>query len=104
MRTREDQIKDLASLFIDIWDDCPYSKEAATEHILEAEHRAEQRVRTEIGRDSERLDWLAETVSSIGGRKEEPLIWKLIFVTRSHVSDPRKIRIAIDAARENAND
>ena len=38
------------------------------EHILEAERRAEQRVRDEIGKDSERLDWLlARTYYGIPG-------------------------------------
>lgn len=58
MRTREEQIADLANLlgeegtfsFVDDLD-------AATKHILEAERRAEQRVRAEIGRGSERLNW-----------------------------------------------
>ena len=59
MRTREEQIEDLTSLFgeegtFTFVDD----RDAATKHILEAERRAEQRVRAEIGRDSERLDWL----------------------------------------------
>ncbi|MFS8369232.1 hypothetical protein [Acetobacter indonesiensis] len=59
MRTREEQIADLANLFgeegtFSFVDDL----DAATKHVLEAERRAEQRVRAEIARDSERLDWL----------------------------------------------
>lgn len=50
MRTREEQIEDLANLFgeegtFSFVDD----RDAATKHILEAERRAEQRVRAEIG-------------------------------------------------------
>ncbi|MCP1271250.1 hypothetical protein [Acetobacter cerevisiae] len=98
MRTREEQIKDLSSLFIDIWDDCPYSKEAATEHILEAERRAEQRVRAEIGRDSERLDWLEQKFRSctvyMNGEQ--------MFMPGPKVRNlkGRDFREAIDAARE----
>lgn len=57
MRTREEQIKVLAADFADPPE--PYQMmEVAELHILEAERRAEQRVRAEIARDSERLDWL----------------------------------------------
>ena len=54
MRTREEQISALAC--------CLYGQDmtanrATAEHMV---HEAEQRVRAEIGRDSERLDWLGE--------------------------------------------
>lgn len=64
MRTREEQIESA----------CEQIKQARTfnnvcnwlsGHILEAEHRAEQRVLAEIGRDSERLDWLEKTRSVV---------------------------------------
>ena len=54
--TRDDQIADLAIKIDGCFSEPPYY--AAEKIILEAEHRAEQRVRAEIGRDSERLDWL----------------------------------------------
>ena len=72
--------------------------------IEEAERRAEQRVRAEIARDSERLDWLSDAVSSIGGRNEEPIIWKILFTTPEEFTDFKNFRNAIDAARENNND
>ncbi|MFT8445089.1 MAG: hypothetical protein ABF751_09780 [Acetobacter orientalis] len=66
--------------------------------ILEAEHRAEQRVRSEIGRDSERLDWLERQFKSctvyMNGEcsfSPSPVIRNL----KGH-----SFRQAIDAARE----
>ncbi|GBQ36096.1 hypothetical protein [Acetobacter fabarum] len=59
MRTREEQITELAHRLA-----CQNDRledghiQDATGVILEAERRAEQRVRAEIARDSERLDWL----------------------------------------------
>ncbi|OUJ06616.1 hypothetical protein [Acetobacter malorum] len=55
MRAREEQIADLANLFgeegtFSFVDDL----DAATKHILEAERRAEERVRAEIARDIEK--------------------------------------------------
>lgn len=68
MRTREEQISrlrnDLRAGKSDIieWEDM--SKACIAEaHILEAEARAEARVRAEIARDSERLDWLCHMIS-----------------------------------------
>ena len=68
MRTREEQIEDLANLFgeegtFTFVDD----RDAATKHILEAEHRAEQRVRAEIGRDRISLPTYAAFCNSAKG-------------------------------------
>ncbi len=61
MRTREEQIAHLSCAIFNerpgYIDDC---MDLAREYILEAERRAEQRVRAEIGRDSERLDNMRE--------------------------------------------
>lgn len=103
MRTREEQIEDLANLFgeegtFTFVDD----RDAATKHILEAERRAEQRVRAEIGRDSERLDWLERKFRSctvyMNGEQ--------MFMPGPNVRNLKgcDFREAIDKARENAND
>ncbi|WP_215755051.1 hypothetical protein [Acetobacter sp. P5B1] len=58
MRTRDEQALELAvRLAYPLHYDDGHLREAE-DMILEAERRAEQRVRAEIGRDSERLDWL----------------------------------------------
>lgn len=113
MRTREEQIADLASLFgeegtFTFVDD----RDAATKHILEAERRAEHRVRAEIARDSERLDWLESGCCDVRFRSE-PIADTgdadvYCDVVQHHMSDPKErvigsretIRAAIDAARE----
>lgn len=72
------------------------------EHILDAERREEQRVRAEIGRDSERLDWLEQKFRSctvyMNGEQ--------MFMPGPKVRNlkGRDFREAIDKARENAND
>lgn len=105
MMTREEQIaelrQDLRSGKTDIveWEDM--SKQCiATTHILEAERRAEQRVRAEIGRDSERLDWLVGVVQSIHRTSNMPTQWILEFRTKLASFDRDDLRQAIDAARE----
>ncbi|MCI1244178.1 MAG: hypothetical protein LKI99_05960 [Acetobacter fabarum] len=60
MRTREEQIEDLAITIEECCNVPPYY--AAEKIILEAERRAEQRVRAEIGRA---LDKACETVMGI---------------------------------------
>ncbi|MFT8541403.1 hypothetical protein [Acetobacter sp.] len=71
--------------------------ELAMRHIEEAERRAEQRVRAEIARDSERLDWLSD------GQHQLAVCDGIgVVVTddsgETHIHDD--IRQAIDAARE----
>jgi len=99
MRTREEQIADLANLFgeegtFSFVDDL----DAATKHILEAERRAEQRVRAEIARDSERLDWLEKLpladIHRIGGG------WEIGINHISFSESKQTLRETIDAARE----
>ncbi|OUI98767.1 hypothetical protein HK15_13010 [Acetobacter orientalis] len=58
MRTREEQINDLANEVAAVVCTDAEGIALAQKHIKEAERRAEQRVRAEIARDSERLDWL----------------------------------------------
>ena len=96
MRTREEQIADLAIKIEGCFSEPPCY--AAEKIILEAERRAEQRVRAEIGRDSERLDWLAAqfkttTVYMSGDAIYAPS--RLLFSLKG-----RGFRDAIDAARE----
>lgn len=99
MRTREEQIESA----------CEQIKQARTfnnvcnwlsGHILEAERRAEQRVLAEIGRDSERLDWLAGVVQSIHRTSNMPTQWILEFRTKLASFDRDDLRQAIDAAME----
>ena len=101
MRTRDEQIEDLTNLFgeegtFSFVDD----RNAATKHILEAERRAEQRVRAEIARDSERLDWLSGMVQEISRVSNRPTQWILEFPTPLRSLDRDDLRQAIDAARD----
>ena len=67
-------------------------------HILEAERRAEQRIRAEIGRDSERLDWLEKLPFADVGRL--PNGWEIRINNVRHWDMQPTLREAIDAARE----
>lgn len=70
------------------------SVDAMEQAILEAERRAEQRVRAEIGMDSERLDWLESTVKARGKVS-------FSFDPKDKKNFPYlSVRVAIDAARE----
>lgn len=92
MRTREEHIEDLAITIEGCCNGPPYY--AAEKIILEAERRAEQRVRAEIGRDSERLDWLLSR-AHYGIPGFDPIV-------RGRTPEKRKDDLirAIDAARE----
>lgn len=106
MRTREEQIADLANLFgeegtFSFVDDL----DAATKHILEAERRAEKRVRAEIGRDSVRLDWLEDIVET--GFRVSPIGRGISGASFNHGYgdiSAATLRSAIDVARESNND
>ena len=114
MRTREDQIEDLTDDLDMFHANNPgggtrgyarfaSAQEIAAKHIDEAERRAEQRVRAEIGRDSERLDWL-ETAAV----QAEDLSIHCLMNTAGETSFgvcgtgdyEETLREAIDAARE----
>nr|WP_279184720.1 hypothetical protein [Acetobacter syzygii] len=61
MRTREEQIEvetDIISKVVKKHINRETCKSFVHRLVMEAERRAEQRVRAEIARDSERLDWL----------------------------------------------
>ncbi|WP_278368628.1 hypothetical protein [Acetobacter orientalis] len=101
MRTREEQIADIAGKINNksVW--IPDVKAFAEHHIIEAERRAEQRVRAEIGRDSERLDWLGSQDVVIG--EFDSPEWKEVLLARyqrSMPADLADIRDTIDVARE----
>ncbi|OUJ13846.1 hypothetical protein [Acetobacter okinawensis] len=71
---------------------------AIASFILEAERRAEQRVRAEIGRDSERLDWLDKTRFVT---LEDAIIgWRISVIGNRLFSMKGTVRQAIDAARD----
>ncbi len=98
MRTREEQIKELSRLI-----QRPlFSKETTTQiarkYILEAERRAEHRVRAEIARDSERLDWLERGFKSCTAYMNGDVAFSPGISVRN-LRGP-DFRSAIDAARE----
>ena len=95
MRTRDEQIIQSAQYLISM-----RSSGKCTEYdfvtciVEEAERRAEQRVRAEIARDSERLDWLL-THSHYGIPGFDPVV-------SGRTPEKRRADLirAIDAARE----
>ncbi|ATJ91578.1 hypothetical protein [Acetobacter tropicalis] len=101
MRTREEQIAALAFKIGGV-QASNATKQSAEAHILEAERRAEQRVRAEIGRDSERLDWLEKSgktgIRLVANEEEEGGI----VLDDDCLGDftASTVREAIDAARE----
>lgn len=106
MRTREEQISALAC--------CLYGQDMTTnretaEHMVQ---EAEQRVRAEIGRDSERLDFLGSGCCDVRFRAE-PIADTgdadtYCDIIEHYMANPKErvigsaetIRAAIDAARE----
>lgn len=71
------------------------------EHILEAERRAEQRVRAEIALDSERLDWISRTPDFFFELlQDQPGNGDIMVITGDMVFTGSTFRSAIDAARE----
>ncbi|MBS1003206.1 hypothetical protein [Acetobacter thailandicus] len=113
MRTREEQISHLScAIFNERRGDIDDCISLARDHILEAERRAEQRVRAKIGKDSERLDWLESGCCDVRFRSE-PIADTgdadvYCDIVQHHLAKPRErtigsaetIRNAIDAARE----
>ncbi|KXV60250.1 hypothetical protein AD948_05730 [Acetobacter senegalensis] len=99
MRTREEQIEDLAQTLVDeTGAGDGYSVLVVREHILEAERRAEQRVRAEIGRDSERLDWLEKL--PLADIHKFASGWEIGINHISFSEGKQTLRETIDAARE----
>lgn len=101
MRTREEQAKSLRDSLCADYVSAPVHEagyELAMRHIEEAERRAEQRVRAEIGRDSERLDWLEKLPFADVGRL--PNGWEIRINNVPHWDMHPTLRKAIDAARE----
>ena len=98
MRTREEQARDMA-VGIE-GDDKPSDLLIwlMAKELKEAERRAEQRVRAEIARDSERLDWLEKLpladIHRIGGG------WEIGINHISFSESKQTLRETIDAARE----
>ena len=68
------------------------------EQLREAERRAEQRVRAEIARDSERLDWLEKTRSVV--LQDADNGWRVTIGGVELSLMEETARNAIDAARE----
>lgn len=97
MRTREEQISALAFKIGGV-QASNATKQSAEAHILEAERRAEQRVREKIARDSERLDWLENTRSVI--LEDANNGWRVTISGIEFSLMEETARNAIDAARE----
>ena len=101
MRTREEQASVLMQV---VWDAGWRPSDAydlAMREILEAERRGEARVRAEIARDSERLDWLEGIVEA--GFRVSPIGRGISGVSFNHGYggiSAATLRSALDAARE----
>lgn len=102
MRTREEQITELTEMLYEAgYRFQNKAKPEAERIILQAERRAEQRVRAQIGRDSERLDWLEDIVES--GFRVSPVGKGFTGASFNHGYGgiiAATLRSAIDAARE----
>lgn len=97
MRTREEQIIHAAQELISHRASGKSTEYYLVESIVdEAERRAEQRVRAEIGRDSERLDWLEKLPFADVGRL--PNGWEICINNVRHWDMQPTLREAIDAA------
>ena len=99
MRTREEQIEEIKERVEDLsLVNCYPEFSEIQDWLIEAERRAEQRVRAEIGRDSERLEWLEKTRSVMLENADNGwcvTIGGIEFSLREETA-----RNAIDAARE----
>jgi len=103
MRTREEQISQLScAIFNKRPGDIDECIALARKYILEAERRAEQRVRAEIARDSERLDWMQKSCAAINLNTTHHI--EMGWGFRLNGKFGKNIRRAIDAARVNTND
>ncbi|KXV59959.1 hypothetical protein AD947_03090 [Acetobacter tropicalis] len=105
MRTREEQIAALFPGYYAEDAEATITKGDLRLMLDQVERRAEQRVRAEIGRDSERLDWVADHQCQF----ENQLLGGSILRRVNDSSGDLLVacydlREAIDAARENAND
>lgn len=111
MRTREEQISHLSCAIFNQHDNIDECIALARKYILEAERRAEQHVRAEIARDSERLDWLESGCCDVRFRSD-PIADTgdadvYCDIVQHHMAKPRErvigssetIRAAIDASR-----
>ncbi|KFL89053.1 hypothetical protein AmDm5_1852 [Acetobacter malorum] len=95
MRTREEQIEEVINVMRHNSSDVEVVA-VVEKIILEAERRAEQRVRAEIGRDSERLDFLCTEINRL---LTGSALWSMFGENGFDAW-----RKSIDEARENAND
>lgn len=101
MRTREEQASVLMQVVCDAGWRHSDAYDLAMREILEAERRAEQRVRAEIGRDSERLDWLDRAcVHAYEPKQYFDGIGCGVCRVSHRPNEGRNLREAIDAARE----
>lgn len=95
MRTREEQISALACCLYG--QDMTANRETAERMVQEAE----QRVRAQIARDSERLDWLSEGRRGLASHAG---MGTYVVTETGETFVNEDIRVAIDTARESNND
>lgn len=103
MRTQEDQISELVETFTTTGCRRDAAQEILSEAIFEAERRAEQRVREEMGKDRDRLDWMSSTLIEMKLLVATSGTGRRRFVTNATLSGPlpaSDFRMSIDAARE----
>ena len=99
MRTREEQIAEIKERVEDLsLVNCYPEFSEIQDWLIEDELRAEQRVRAEIGRDSERLDWLEKTRSVV--LEDTDNGWRVTIGGIEFSLQEETARNAIDAARE----
>ena len=99
MRTREEQIEELARLFS--WPHHPDDGHAqnAEDIIKEAEQRGYERARAEYAADTRRLEWLEKLPFADVGRL--PNGWEICINNVRHWDMQPTLREAIDAAMES---
>ena len=99
MRPEEDQIAEIKERLEDLsLVNCYPDFAEIQDWLIEAERRAEQRVRAEIARDSERLDWLEKT--RLVALEYTMFFWKIAVPSKGYSGQAKTAREAIDAARE----
>ncbi|WP_010508360.1 hypothetical protein [Komagataeibacter europaeus] len=112
MRSREEIIATLAEFFVALkaapstheWIVKP--SDVAEQFIDEAIQRGRELERTEMGRDTERLDWIGNQDVIIGEMGYTPPYWQRVFLSRYQITLPADlvdIRHTIDTAMNAEN-
>ena len=99
MNDRETQINALTAAIYTGSSNLEHARKEAEGYIL----RAEQRVREEMGKDSDRLDWVSSTLIEMNLLVATSATGRRRFVKNATLSGPllaSDFRMSIDAARE----